>query len=298
LKRFEKGGGIAHRQRADRTAYQNTVRRLYGETVLFLSEKDRDRPGRGGPCLRNGHFHYLSAAERDNPGLLFRMGVEDCAQPLLSLGGEEARSKPSVSGTELDESVSDNTSVEDDYVFSEEKSLLRRELAFIASDYRNIVVSYYIDDRNLKDIATSLNLPEGTVKTRLFKARKLLKEGMNMAREFGVRSYKPEEIKFSASGNQPNGLPWKAVERKVTKNILLQASNNPSTLEELSVELGIALPYMEEEVKLLTDATLLKKVEGSKYITNFFIADRECQMAVYQAQRRSSTERSDMLIKS
>lgn len=199
----------------------------------------------------------------------------------------------SVSGAELDESVSDHTSVEDEYVLSEEKNLLRRELAFIASDYRDIVVSYYIDDRKIKDIAASLNLSEGTVKTRLFKARKLL----NMAREFGVRSYKPEEVRFSASGNQPSGLPWKAVQRKIPKNILLQANNNPSTLEELSVELGIALPYMEEEVNLLTEATLLKKVEENKYITNFFIADRECQMAVYQAQRRSSKERSDMIDK-
>ena len=52
---------------------------------------------------------------------------------------------------------------------------------------------------------------------------------------------------------------------KIPNNILLQANNNPSTLEELSIELGVALPYMEEEVNLLHQATLLEK-QGDKYI--------------------------------
>jgi len=46
------------------------------------------------------------------------------------------------------------------------------------------------------------------------------------------------------------------------------------------------MPYMEEEVKLLTDATLLSEVNG-KYITNFFIASKDCQVAVYNLQRDS-----------
>lgn len=115
-----------------------------------------------------------------------------------------------------------------------------------------------------------------------------------MAREFGPRSYKPESVNFQASGNQPSGLPWRVVGRKIPKNILLEAHNNPSTVEELSMELGIAAPYMEEEVKILTDADLLKESDG-KYITNFFIADKDCQLEVYNAQRKGSKERSKIL---
>jgi len=33
------------------------------------------------------------------------------------------------------------------------------------------------------------------------------------------------------------------IEQKICKNIMIQAYNNPSTSEELSIELGIALPY-------------------------------------------------------
>lgn len=191
--------------------------------------------------------------------------------------------------------IVDNTSdIENEVVKQENLGLLRRELALVSKDYRDVVVAYYIEDRKLKDIATSLNLPEGTVKAKLFRARKILKEGMNMAREFGVRSYKPENVNFAASGSQPSGLPWTAVERSLPKNILLEADNNPLTLEQLAIELGIAMPYLEEEVNLLVNATLLKKVDN-KYVTNIFIASSECQLEVYEAQREDSKKRSEIL---
>ncbi|MBQ8448002.1 MAG: sigma-70 family RNA polymerase sigma factor [Clostridia bacterium] len=174
---------------------------------------------------------------------------------------------------------------------NEQISFLRRELAFIKRNYREIIVSYYIEDKSLADISKRLSLPAETVKKRLQRARKILKEGMEMAREFGTRSYKPENVTFAASGPQPSGLPWNLVQRSIPKNILLQASNNPSTAEELAVELGIALPYMEEEIEILYQGTLLEKC-GDKYITNFVILDKESRLEIYNILRKGSAERS------
>lgn len=184
--------------------------------------------------------------------------------------------------------------LEEEWQQQEDLKLLRRELAFIGNDYRQILLAYYLEDRPVRDIAQSLSVPEGTVTSKLFRSRQSLKEGIQMAREFGVRSYRPEEVNFASSGNQPGPLPFSAVSRKIPKNILLQADNNPSTAEELAMELGIALPYMEEEIRLLKDATLLKEV-GGKYVTDFFIENRECQQVVYEAQRKGSKERSRLI---
>ena len=170
-------------------------------------------------------------------------------------------------------------SVADEYARDEEMAVLRRELAFLGRDYREVVVAYYIEDRSVGDIARALGQPEGTVKSRLFRSRNLLKEGMNMAREFGSKSYKPEEVRFVSSGGQASGLPFSAVQRMLPKNILLEASNNPSTAEELSVAVGVAMPYMEEEIAALVDAGLLKAV-GNRYITNFFIESHDLQVAI------------------
>lgn len=90
-----------------------------------------------------------------------------------------------------------------------------------------------------------------------------------MAREFGPKSYKPENISFIASGRITPQLPWGAVGTMLSKNVLIEASDNPSTVEELAVALGIAAPYMQEEVDRLVSATLLKELDGKKYVTDF-----------------------------
>ena len=202
----------------------------------------------------------------------------------------------SVTGSDIGdyELKDEGENVLDEMIHTEQMALLRRELAFIKSDYRNIVIAYYIEDKNVREIASLLSLPTNTVKSKLLRAREILKEGMNMAREFGKRSYNPENVGFVASGDQPSGLPWKAVNRKIPNNILLQASNNPSTIEELSIELGVALPYMEEEVEKLHQATLLEK-QGDKYITNFFILDKDCQIEIYNVIRQGARERSRLI---
>ena len=193
----------------------------------------------------------------------------------------------------MPEPVSDE-SVEDGIIEAEQYALMRRELAFISKEHRELIVAHYFENIGISELSGRLGVPPGTVKTRLMRARKLIGEVMNMAREFGKRSYRPEDIRFCASGNQPDGLPWKAVERKIPQNILLEASGNPSTAEELSMELGIALPYMEDELGILERATLLERV-GDKYVTSFYIVGRETQFEIWQTLRRDSKERAKLL---
>lgn len=201
-----------------------------------------------------------------------------------------------IAGEDIGEfDIADGEAPEDAVIEAEQYSLLRRELAFVAKEHRLLVAAHYLDGIGVSELANRLGMPVGTVKTRLFKARKILKEGMDMAREFGKRSYAPEDVGFVASGNQPDGLPWSAVNRMIPKNILLEANNNPSTAEELAMELGIALPYMEEEIEILEKATLLKEMDDGRHITNFFIADKECQLEVYNVMARHRQECTALL---
>lgn len=179
----------------------------------------------------------------------------------------------------------------DDTLRQEDMSLLRRELAFIRREHRELIVAFYIEDRRIQDIAHHLHLPDGTVKARLHRVRKKLKEGMQMAREFGPRSYNPENMDFVTSGNMPSGLPGCAMRRSLPRNILLEAGDNPSTVEELAMALGVAVPYMEEEVRLLADATLLKK-QGDRYVTDFYIMDGETQKHLRKTLRVDSEGRT------
>ena len=140
----------------------------------------------------------------------------------------------------------ENADILEKVIHSEQLARLREELAFISGDYRDIIVAFYIEDRSVRDIAEGLSLSQDTVKQRLHRARKILKEGMNMAREFGRLSFKPENITFSNSGKfGMMNEPWIYLNRILCKNILLAAYRTPSTAEELAIEVGVALPYME-----------------------------------------------------
>ncbi len=242
-------------------------------------------------------LQIITALNKGTILISFSAWVWQIARNRYSVWAKEKHNRnESVTGSDISdyEIESDGENILDEMIHTEWLALLRRELAFIKSDYRNIVVAYYIENKKVREIAESLSLSTNTVKSRLLRARQILKEGIDMAREFGKRSYNPENVSFASSGSQPSGLPWKVVQRKIPKNILLQASNNPSTIEELSIELGIALPYMEEEVNILHRATLLEK-EGDKYITNFFILDKDCRIEVYHALRKTARERSRLI---
>ena len=194
----------------------------------------------------------------------------------------ESQSTSDISDHEIED---ESENILEKHIHTEQMALLRRELAFIKSDYRNIVVAYYIENKNVREIAESLSLSANTVKSRLLRARQILKEGMDMAREFGKLSYKPENVDFWVNGLPgANGEPEIYISRSLSKNIMLAAYRTPATAEELAMEVGVALPYMEEELSALVKATLMKK-NGNKYETNIFIVSAEAQEKIYSHLR-------------
>jgi RNA polymerase sigma-70 factor (ECF subfamily) len=81
--------------------------------------------------------------------------------------------------------VASEESFEDDFVHAEQIKILRRELDFVASEYREIIIAYYIDGKKTEEIAESLHIPKGTVVSKLHHIRKKLKEGF----DFPVLAY-------------------------------------------------------------------------------------------------------------
>lgn len=194
------------------------------------------------------------------------------------------------------EELSDDIDLEQDSILSEQLSLLRRELSLVRREYREILVAHYLENQSISTIAERLSVPLGTAKTRLQKGRQKLKEGMDMTREFGVRSYQPEEVDivFTAGFDRHNSvLPL--IRRKIPQNILLETYRNPTTIEQLSLELGVASVYMEEEAGILVKGELLK-CEGGKYQTNFCIISREAQADIYERLYQDIGNITDALI--
>lgn len=211
---------------------------------------------------------------------------------------EKKRRSTTVLGDEPLAAVADEgATAEEQLLLRENLSLLRRELSLLASGYREIIVAYYFDGERIGTIARRLGLPEGTVKRKLHECRTNMREGIEMAREVGLRSFKAENISFSKSGRDgDDGSPWKLIQRLIPKNILFAAYRNPLSLEELCLELGISMPYMEEEVKLLVDSTLLKEVSKGRFETDFIIVDKDMQREIVQLTEAAATDFAPKLI--
>ena len=157
-------------------------------------------------------------------------------------------------------------SPEESYVRDEEVMLLRRELSLLREKYRRIMISYYIGGETCEEFANKYNLSVSNVKQCLFEGRKKLKEGMDMVREYGELSYAPEKFTMNFWGNSSNGY-WELFERKLPWNLIIAAYDSPKTLEELSLEMGVGVPYLEDEIAILKKMGLLVR-KGKTYQSN------------------------------
>ncbi len=76
------------------------------------------------------------------------------------------------STSEEKEQVLANIPVEEKEDFRE----VREAVDNLPEKFRQVVILYYFEDKDTRRTAEILEIPEGTVKTRLMKARKMLKE--------------------------------------------------------------------------------------------------------------------------
>lgn len=144
--------------------------------------------------------------------------------------------------------------------------LLRRELTLLSEKYRRAAVLYYIDEKSCSKISEILSISESMVKYLLFKSRQIIKEGMTMERNYGTQSYNPKELSILFWGNGTNRY-WNLGESRISQNILFACYNDRLSAEEISLQIGVSLPYMEDKLKELCEYEILKK-EGNKYYTN------------------------------
>ncbi len=76
----------------------------------------------------------------------------------------------------------------DEYTENRDRSArLCHEIAGLPAQFRTIVTLYHLDEMTYHEIGDIMKLPEGTVKSYLFRARKLLKERL-------LAKYQPEEL--------------------------------------------------------------------------------------------------------
>ena len=193
------------------------------------------------------------------------------------------------------DSADDSKTALDEMLEDEKIRRMNQAIKLLSKDYAEILYAYYVDDKTLKFIAEELNMPLGTVCRRLSDIRQKLKEYLDMEKLNGKKAYIPKDFQVSMMGNEGKFNPCREVPTMIHKNLLFHSYNNPCTIEDYSLELGIARPYIEEIVNRLVEVTLLKK-EGNKYITNFAFIDKNTMNEIKTIKKKYSKNISKGLI--
>lgn len=172
---------------------------------------------------------------------------------------------------ELPENIHDENG-DLDIIFDEKSDiyLLRRELSLLSEKYRRATILYYLHNKSCSEIASLLSVSESMVKYLLFKSRSILKEGMIMERSYGEQSYNPRNLNILYMGEGPNHYWNLADGSKIRQNILWACYNDRLTEDEIALQIGVSLPYIEDDLKKLTETWLLRK-DGNYYKTNIII---------------------------
>lgn len=182
---------------------------------------------------------------------------------------------------------------EEQLIHEEELLTLRRELSLLSEKYRKVMIAHYIQQKTCEEIAGETGLTVTNVKQYLFEGRKKVRKGMDMQREYGVYSYAPEKFTMNFWGDGGEGY-WSLFDRKLPGSIMLSVYDAPKTLEELSMEVGVSMPYLEDEVERLLKYEVLVK-QGNKYRSGIVIYDNAFLNEVKTAARKALTENIDAI---
>ncbi len=161
---------------------------------------------------------------------------------------------------------------------------LRRELTLLSARFRAVTIAHYMDNLTCAQIAERLSISESMVKYLLFKSRSLLKEGMTMERTLGKQSYQPRKIHLGMWSNGSNARYHHKLDSLTAQNILFACYHDNLTAEEISLEIGVGLPYMERELQSLTECGLLHK-QGDRYRTEIILFTQEFQTEMHEKSK-------------
>ncbi len=209
-------------------------------------------------------------------------------------------SAPEIVNCDVLVEMSDLSNEIDEIGETDEEAELRREVAYLTRLNREAVIRYYFAGESVSQIAESLGVPEGTVKSRLFAGRGQIRKGLDkMAKNTNdtITNALPARLSVSWSGRDgKNGQPMSLVENDlIAKNILINAYERPLTSVEIARSLGIPTAYLEPIIEKLVNGELMTKTDGDRYYTDCIIFKPEDTLTRFDVQLKFVEEHFDRI---
>lgn len=173
---------------------------------------------------------------------------------------------------------------------SEDAENIRRCVSMLTKNYREVIIRHYMNGESVKDIAKALNVPENTVKSRLYTGRRHIGKEFEME-NYKKQSYQPETLWIGCTGDCGlNDEPYSLVGNdKIKMNLLILAYEKPVTIPELAGAIGIPTAYVEPIVENFVKSELMGRT-GDKVYTDFIITGEKERLERLDAQLETAEE--------
>ena len=232
---------------------------------------------------------YRRACDKGTPPAAFYPWYWGIAQNRLRLFFR-TRKKQAILLGETVGNLSDNEpyyfdlcDIDEAIVAEEERARLTYQLSMLSRIQRECVILYYLQNRSVKEIAACLGIPEGTVKSRLFDARKNVRKGMENSMETTNNesknkrlSYAPADLNMCGCNDIPSH--WNFLQDTMVKQILVACAYEGKTVREIAETIGVAPVYFEEKIDYLLKHKFIKEIAPSTYIDDFPIVPQQADV--------------------
>ena len=160
-----------------------------------------------------------------------------------------------------------------DFINQEELDNLSASINRLDSIHRDILVRFYIKSQSVKEIASELEIPTGTVTGRLSDARKKLKENFETMenKKIEPENKKPNPVDFDIEWYGNCNDAYFAITSLIDKQILFLCREKEKSIKEIFKEIDVAPIYIEESVQKLCNGNVLVESSKGKYLTDFTI---------------------------
>ena len=230
---------------------------------------------------------YRKACGRGEPPAAFYPWFWGLAQNRLRLFYRSRKKQAVLLGASVGDlsdreaSYFDLCDIDEALVAEEERARLTLELSLLSRIQRECVVLYYLQNRSVKEIARILGIPEGTVKSRLFDARRNLKKGMEEPMENNETknkrlSYAPADLNMCGSNNIPSH--WHFLQDTMVKQILVACAYEGKTVREIAEAIGVAPVYFEDKIDYLLKHRFIKETAPATYIDDFPVVPQQADV--------------------
>ncbi len=172
----------------------------------------------------------------------------------------------------LDNPYNEFEKTQEEERLGEEYESVRREIGRLIHIYREVTVRHYVHGQTVEEIAKALNIPRGTVLSRLSTARDQIKEGLKNMERYSQISYEPKTASISIWGSTGlNGEPFTLMHSPIEANILHLAYENPISVRGIADMMGMPCAYIEPLVNALIAGEMMGKTPGGLVYTRCFV---------------------------